>query len=228
MNPNVRIAGIAGILSGILLIVEFALFMASGVQPTTLQDAAIALPFLHDHGGNIRVAVLFGAVNAALAIILVTGLAASLHAATPTRAVATLYFGILGTAGHGLVALTYWLGIPAFVALTRGDQEAAAYAWPAFFAVLTGFNDFGDFFVGLSLVAAGWAIVAKKMLPVSLGWVSLVGGGATLARLLGLDLAFFASLPLAILIRIWVGIALWKSETNEYQFVARGVQAQAK
>jgi hypothetical protein len=227
MKPELRTAGIAGIFSGILLIVEFALFMTSGVQPSTLQNATVALPFLQDHGANIRMAVLFGAINAALAIVLVTGFAARLHVATPTGAVATLYFGILGTAGHGLVALTYWLGIPVFVALMQGDQESAAYAWPAFFAVIGGFNDFGDFFIGLSLLTAGWAIVSKKALPVLLGWVALVGGVATIARLLGLEMAFFASLPLAIIIRIWMGIALLKRETSEARFTSGGVQVQA-
>jgi hypothetical protein len=159
---------VAGILVGIGLVIEFRPLHEQCVQPTTFQDATAALPFLQDHGGTIRMAVLVGSVNAALAIIMVGGLAARLHA-SPTRAVATVYFGIIGTAGHSLVALPYWFGIPMFVTLAARDQVAALHAWTAFAAVTSGFNDFGDFYVGLFLLTAGWAICRRKRYPSSWG-----------------------------------------------------------
>ena len=48
-------------------------------------------------------------------------------------------------------------------------------------------------------------------MPATVGWVALVAGVATLARLLGLDAAFVASLLFAILFRIWTGMQLWRS-----------------
>lgn len=71
--------------------------------------------------------------------------------------------------------------------LAARDQLAALPAWTAFAAVTSEFNDFGDFYVGLFLLTAGWAIVSRKALSVLLGWISLIGGVTTLERLLGLD-----------------------------------------
>lgn len=62
---------VAGILVGIGLVIEFRPLHEQCVQPTTFQDATAALPFLQDHGGTIRMAVLVGSVNAALGIIMV-------------------------------------------------------------------------------------------------------------------------------------------------------------
>ena len=84
-----------------------------------------------------------------------------------------------------------------------GDSPEAWPKWPDW--------DREPLFLGLSLLAAGWAIVSTRALPVTVGWIALVAGAATLARTLGLDAAFFVSLLLAIVFRIWVGIHLWRS-----------------
>ena len=211
MNPRAHAAGIAGVLAGLGLIGEFALFMISGTQPATLQHASSALPFLQEHGTTIRAAALLGAANAALVVIFLAGLADRLHVKAPTLAVATLYFGIIGTAGHALVAISLWLGTPSFTDLAVDDAPAAAPAWEAFAAVNNAFSGFGNTFLGLSLLAAGWAIVSTRVLPATVGWIALIAGAATVARVLGLDAAFFVSLLLAIVFRIWTGIHLWRS-----------------
>jgi hypothetical protein len=211
MNPRAQAAGIAGVLAGLGLIGEFVLFTVSGSQPTTLQHASTALPFLQDHGTTIRAAALLGAANAALAVIFLAGLAARLHVKAPTLAVATLYFGIIGTAGDALVAISLWLGTPSFTQIAANDHTAASPAWEAFAVVTNTFSGFGNLFLGLSLLAAGWAIVSTKALPATAGWIALIAGAATLARTLGLDAAFFVSLILAIVFRIWTGIHLWRS-----------------
>jgi len=46
-------------------------------------------------------------------------------------------------------------------------------------AITSGAEGFGNLFLGLSLLTAGWAIISEKALPVSLGWVRLIGGVAT-------------------------------------------------
>lgn len=211
MNPRARAAGIAGVLAGLGLIGEFVLFTLSGSRPSTLQHATTALPFLQEHGTAIRAAALLGAANAALAVIFLAGLAARLHAKAPTLAAATLYFGIIGTAGDALVAISLWLGTPSFTQLAANDHPAASPAWEAFAAVTNAFSGFGNLFLGLSLLAAGWAIASTKALPATVGWIALIAGAATLARPLGLDAAFLVSLILATVFRIWTGIHLWRS-----------------
>jgi hypothetical protein len=211
MNPRTQAAGVAGLLAGLGLIGEFVLFTISGSRPTTLLHATTALPFLQQHGTTIRAAAVLGAANAALAVIFLAGLAARLHAKAPTLAVATLYLGIIGTAGDALVAISLWLGTPSFTQLAANDHTAASPAWEAFAAVTNTFGGLGNLFLGLSLLTAGWAIASTKTLPTTTGWIALIAGAATLARTLGLDAAFLVSLILAIAFRIWTGIHLWRS-----------------
>src|SRR5262249_50819588 len=186
MNPRPQSAGITGILAGIALVGEFTLFAISGFPGAAFSDPAAALPYLRDGGALLRAAVLFGAAGVAFSTVFFAGLAARLYAKTPTLAVATLYFAIVGSVGHGLVALPFWLGVPFFTDLAARDQLAAANAWGAFVAITSGAEGFGNLFLALSLLTAGWAIVSEKALPVSLGWISLIGGVATVVRVLGL------------------------------------------
>lgn len=223
MNPKSRSAGIAGILTGLALAGEFIFFMMSGYNPQALSDPAAALAFLKESGQYIRVAVLFGAAGVAFRTLFVSGLAANLYAKTPTQAVATLYFGLLGGAGHGLVALSFYIGIPMLITLAAMDPAAARNAWGAYSTVVSGFEAFGNFLISLMLLAAGLAMISQKAMPVGLGWVGFLAGTATLVRifttgtpLAGLAFAaFFPSLLLAGLFDVWAGIALLRNGAKE-------------
>src|SRR6266571_5641518 len=160
--PNVRAAGIAGILAGVALAGEFVFFGLSSFNQSTFNDPSTALPFLRDHGVYVRVAVLFGATGIVLTLVFLAGLAAVLREKAPTLSVGTLLFGIVGNVGDGLVALSFWIGIPLFVTLAGRDQSAAQNGWGAFTALTGGYQGFGNLFLGLSLVAAGWAIVTRQ------------------------------------------------------------------
>ena len=235
MNPRLKNAGIAGVLTGIALAGEFMFFMVSGYDPQSLNDPAAALAFLRDGGAYIKLAVLFGAAGVALRTIFVSGLAASLRSSAPTRATAVLYFGILGGAGHGLVALSFYLGIPMLVMLASGDPVAAAGTWGAFNIITSGFEGFGNFLLGLTLLLAGWVIVSHRALPTSSGWVGLLAGISTLFRVFttGTPLAalgfvaFFPSLLFAGVFDIWAGIALWRNDSSQSWRDMEGVQAHA-
>jgi hypothetical protein len=219
MDPRLqRSAGIAGVLAGIALTAEFALFLVSGFAPQTFSDAAQALPFLQDHGAYLRAAAVLGAVGVALTTLLLVGLAARLQARAPMRSAATLYLGLLGNVGDGLVAFSFWLGIPVFVALAARDQAAAMNSWGAFIALTNGFGGLGNFLLGSSLLAAGWAILARRALPAGLGWIGIIAGVATVTRVFAANTpldalagaAFFLSLVLTIAFRLWAGVALWR------------------
>jgi hypothetical protein len=210
LAPSVRNAGIAGILAGVGLIGEFALFSASGMQATTLDHAATALPFLRDHGELIRAATLVGAANDALAVILYAGLAARIRATAPTLAAAVLYLGVVAVVGDGLVALSYWQGIPGFVDLAGRGGATAAPAWEAFETMVSGFRGLADLFVGLALVALGAAGVAKRSLSWPLSAIALLTGVAAIGAPLGVGAAYLISLLLAIVFRLWAGVELFR------------------
>jgi hypothetical protein len=206
-------AGLAGIGAGIGLALEFGLFMLSGFQPDTFAEPSDALAFLQARGGYLRAAVLVGAVGAALTTIFLVGLAARLRDAAPTRAAATLYFGVIGGAGHGLVALTFWVAIPLLVALAAREPNLAPAAVGSLTLLTSGAEAFGNLFLALSMAAAGWAVVSFRILPVAVGWIGLAAAALTLARIVGADtpvafVAFFPSLIGAVVFRVWAGISL--------------------
>jgi len=152
--------------------------------------------------------------------------AAVLRDLKPTLSVATLLFGVVGNVGDGLVALSFWLRIPAFVELATRDQPAAHNSGGAFAAITSGFQGFGNLFLGLSLLAAGWAIVTRRRLSPALGAIGLIAGVAAVAGVLGIatSIAFVASLALVIVFRIWAGIQLVRSEVlQEEARVSAGV-----
>lgn len=220
MTLNPRIVGAAGILAGVGLAVEGALFMTSGWTAQTFGDAQAALAFLNDSGTQLRAAVFVGAINLVFAAVFIIGLADRLQATAPTRAAATLYLGIIGITAHSLIPLGLWLGVPTFVELASHDPQTAASAWSGYAVSQAAAGAAGSLFLGLSTLAAGWAIVARKAMPVLLGWVGVVMGAASAMTVLTArtPLAFLATaaylpaLTLAIIFRTWAGIELWKGK----------------
>ena len=220
MSPRPKVVGAAGILAGIGLAVEGTLFMTRGWTAETFGDPQAAVAFLTDSGTHLRAAVFAGAINLVFATVFIIGLAARLRASAPTRSAATLYFGLIGIAGHSLVPLGLWLGVPMFARLAGDDPQAAAYAWSGYVVSQAAANAVGSLFLGLSAFAAGWAIVSRRSMPAVLGWVGLIMGSASALTVLAADTAlaflaaaaYFPSLMLAIVFRIWAGVELWRGE----------------
>lgn len=228
MQPRLVHAGTAGVLAGLALAGEFAFFAMSGFSPETMNDASAALAFLKERGGYLQIAVVFGAFGVAARMIFISGLAARLAPQTPSRAVATLYFGLIGGIGHGLVALSFYTGFPMLVSLAARDQAAAASAWPGFMAVTSGFQGFGNFLLALMLLAAGWAIIARGTLPVALGWIATVCGAVTIAGVFVTGTAFapvgallfMPAMILAMAFDIWGGLSLRRYDAENSRSVA--------
>ena len=64
MSPLLRHAGIAGVVTGLALAVEFTCFMISGYSPDTFGSARAALAFLQQHGDLfLRIGALVGAIG---------------------------------------------------------------------------------------------------------------------------------------------------------------------
>lgn len=215
-----RAGGIAGLFAALALAGEFLFFSLSGFQQASFADPASALSFLRDHGSFVRVAVLFGAAGVALTLLFLVGLATRLRPAAPTLSLATLFFGVAGNVGDGLVALSFWIGIPMFVDLAGRQAGAAQNAWPAFSAITGGYQGFGNLFLGLSLLAAGWAAVSTRSLPRVLGAIAIVAGLAALASVLvaNAQIGFVLAIALVIVFRVWAGVELIRGE-KEIQVV---------
>jgi hypothetical protein len=164
----------------------------------------------------LRWAVASGFTNLVFLVVFIAGLSARLSGRTPTLAVATLYFGIIGITTHLLVPMAHWYGVPTFLDAAARDPNAARSAWTAFYVGHQAAGGAGSLFMGLSMLTAGWAIATHTALPVVLGWLGVLTGAATVVTLFApqtplSDLAgalFMPALMLAIVFRIGVGIAL--------------------
>jgi hypothetical protein len=199
-----------GVLSGITLAVLFLLFMTAGITPETFADPAQALTRMTQDSGRFRAISILALLTTGLATIFIVGFAAKLRDKAPTRATAVLYFGILGLVGHGLGAMMFWTGVPLLVARAAADQTSAAHAWVALNAVSATVDGFGNFFVGLSILMAGWAITATGQMSSALGWFGVVAGVITaLATCLpGVEMLMLGAFVFPIVWLLWAGNTL--------------------
>ncbi len=220
MKPLNKYAGMAGILTGVALLLEFAFFMASGFTPDRVLNPAQAIALVQNEEKVLRVATFFGFAGAIISVPYIAGLAATLQTKSPSRATSVLYFGVLGSAGHTLVALSFYLGFPALTAIAASHLAAAENSWGAFLAITDGFQGLGNLLLGLMLCLAGSAIISKGELTKGLGWVGAIAGiaavlgvitTATPLSMIGY-LVYFPSVILAIAFDIWAGSALWRVE----------------
>jgi hypothetical protein len=210
MIPRQQTAGTSGIIAGVTLAILFFLYITSGANMQTFTDPANALPFVTANAGRLRTIALFALITIAFAVFFTAGLAAKLRDKAPTRATGVLYFGILGLVGHGIAALMFWSGVPALVAHAARDQTAVSHAWVAFNAVTGSLDGFGNLFVGLSILLAGWAIVATGGMSSAIGWYGVVAGAITALAVVAPanQLIFLGSFVLPIIWLLWVGNTL--------------------
>lgn len=211
MFPRQQSAGTAGIVAGIILAVLFVLYITSGATMETFVDPATALPFFTRESGRVQAIALLAMAIVAPAAIFIAGFAAKLRDQTPTRATGVLYLGLLGLTGHGLGAVLFWSGLPTLVSRAGMDQVAANHAWVAVNALSTTLDGFGNLFVGLSILLAGWAVTAGGGgLSPALGWYGVVAGVVTALATLapGVEIVMMGSFVLPIVWLLWAGNAL--------------------
>jgi hypothetical protein len=207
---DLRVAGIAGLLAGLGLLAEFVLFGISGLGATTLDETSTAIPFLQQQGDVLRAAVLAGAANNILVVLLYWGLAQRIRLQAPTLAAAALLWGMVAVVADGLVALSYWRA-PTFVAFAGGDPAVVAPAWRAFQATVSAERDVANVFVGFALIAIAIAALWRRSVSRPLGAVALLTGAGAIAGPLGVGAAYLISLLLAIVFRLWAGIELFRT-----------------
>jgi hypothetical protein len=202
-----------GIIAGVALFILTILFFTSGATSQTFADPASGLAFLRDSGGRLEVIACLAIIAVATAAIFVAGFAAALHERTPTRATATLYFGLGGLAGHTLGAFITFATFPWLVTTAARDQVSAAHAFVAVNGLVMAADGIGNFFVGLSTLFAGWAATTVPAFGAALGWFGVVAGVVSaLAGLLPqVAPLYMGAFVLPIIWLIWAGSALRRS-----------------
>lgn len=210
MSPRRQTAGTMGIIAGIALLLLTILFFTSGASPATFNDPGNALSFMQENAGRLRVIAYVAIITVATAAVFVAGVASALHERTPTRATATLYFGLGGLAGHALGAFTVLVAYPWLVLTAARDQVSAAHAYVALNGLTMATDGVGNLFTGLSILLAGWAITATPGFGMALGWFGVVAGVVT--GLAGLapqvNPIYLGSFILPIIWLIWAGYTL--------------------
>jgi hypothetical protein len=199
-----------GIVAGVALFVLTILFFTSGATNTTFNDPASALSFMRDNAARLRMIGYLAIITVATAAVFIAGFASALQAKTPTRATATLYFGLGGLAGHTLGAFVVLTAFPWLVATASKDQVSANHAYVAVNGLIMAADGIGNLFTGLSTLFAGWAATVTPGLGAALGWYGVVAGVITgLAGLAPQVTAIYmGSFFLPIVWLVWAGYAL--------------------
>lgn len=207
MRGVARAAGSAGIAAAVLFLI--LLGTTFSYDPAAYSDPAKALAFAQEAKILRTVVGLSGVLSGIVLVIFFAGLGDRLAASAPVRAVVTRYFGILGGAALALGSLVDWAGI-SFLA-SFNDQVAAQHAWVALFALDAGIYGLTGAFMGLAVLAAGWAIVGTRVLSPTAGWLGILGAviivvGTVLAAILPTaEWVFVFYIAAGVLLLIWFG-----------------------
>jgi len=218
MGPGARVSGIAGMAAGILLIFETSFFLLSGWSPPRFADPSLAMDLIRQGGDDLRAAAVFGFVGLIATVLLLAGLAEALQVNARACAAGQLYLGLVGVAGHSLVPLTLWIGVPAFRDLAAKSPSLAQSGWAGFAPISNGAHGVSSLFLGCSMVLAGAGLAQGRGWSRWAGGLGVAAGGLTLATLLTagtpLEAAagalFMPSLALTVLFRFLAGVALWR------------------
>lgn len=214
------IAAWCGILSGIGLTAEAALFMGSGWSVdafATLDGAAGAMA---EGGHQLRWAVVFGVFNLALLTVFLAGLAEYLGSSSQSLRSAILHVGLVGIAIHAIVPIGFYQAVPALQLLA--EDPAGETIWTSWKFILDATQGAGIFFMGLSMLAAGigWMnrrttrspfLAALALLAGSAGVAAVLGQATSLDPIVGL--VGMAGLLLSILFRVLGGIHMLRFGT---------------
>lgn len=213
---SANVTGACGVLAGLLLAGELSAFLLSGWSAAKFADPRAAIEVIRDGGDHLRLAAFLGFAGLAATLLLTAGLAERLRRNSPTASAAFLLFSLVGIAGHALVPLALWVGVPAFTALGASSPAAAHGSWTAFNLMLAAAQQVGSLFVGLASISASAALFAARHRL--LGWTAAAAGAATLVTVTapGVGLArlataaFLPALAFTIGFRIAAGTMLWR------------------
>lgn len=214
MSSIQRNAGTAGILTAVFFLILLAVTFR--YDPAAFTDPVKALTFASEQRALKAVVGLVSILSSIALILFFAGLANRLADRTPTRAQATLYFGILGAAGLGIGSLLDWQGVAYLAGRVASDQTAAYHAWLALAAASTAIYGFAGALFGASTIAASWAVVSAGAMRRAIGWLGLLASlvlvvGTILPALVpesSFDSFYIAAGVLLLIWFAWTGIEL--------------------
>ena len=164
-------------------------------------------------------------MNLAFLVLLTAGLAARLRLRTPTLAMATLWFGMIGIATHLIVPFSHSYGVPALLDVaarkSRGSRSGVDGVRRRRRSRGCGWSR--DALPRPVDADGGVGLVAGRELSRFLGWVAIIGGIASVLTLFAPDTPltglagamFVPALSLAIVFRIWAGLGLMRPSRTE-------------
>jgi phosphoglycerol transferase MdoB-like AlkP superfamily enzyme len=213
------VAAWCGILSGIGLTAEAALFMGSGWSVDAFATLAGAAGAMAEGGHLMRWAVVFGVFNLALLTVFLSGLAEHLGSTSQSLRSAILHVGLVGIAIHAIVPIGFYQAVPVLQVLA--DDPAGETVWKGWMFMLDATQGAGIFFMGLSMLAAGIGWTSRHSRSPFLAGLAILAGGAGVLAVLGqatplgpiAGLVGMAGLLLSILFRVLGGIHMLRSGT---------------
>jgi hypothetical protein len=222
MNSRLRFGGLAGIIAGPLLVLETTYFLLSGWNPVRFSDPNQALQLLREGGADLRIAAVFGFAGLVATACLLIGVAHRLRRDASAFADAVLYLGLIGIAGHSLVPLGLWIGIPMFLSLQAQSIGLAQSSWGAFAATSNAAEGIGSLFMGLCMLLAGITGLWQRSFSMIFSWIAIIAGTLTLITLLTIGTPlygfasslFFPSLVATVFFRFIAGIELWNQSKS--------------
>lgn len=206
-----------GILSGIGLTAEAALFMSSGWSVDAFATIDGAAGAMVEGGHLMRWAVVFGVFNLALLTVFLAGLAEHLGSTSQSLRGAILHFGLVGIAIHAIVPIGFYQAVPTLQLLA--EDPAGETVWTGWKFMLDATQGAGVFFMGLSMLAAGIGWMGRDSRSPALAAVAILAGAAGVTAVLGqatsldpiVGLVGMAGLLLSILFRVLGGIHMLPS-----------------
>lgn len=210
-----KMGGIAGLIAALTFIFGFALFVTTFEPLTTGELSTIeTVEFLRDNQSifyvwNLVIYVLFGVVQAVLALALRERLKAIAPGMAQVTAALGLIWAVLVIAS-GMVAN---VGASAVIDLYATDPTQAGTVWVAIDSVYKGMGGGNEIVGGLWVLLLSWTAL-RGGLPKALNFVGLLVGAAGVVTLVPPLAEFGAIFGLGIIVwYAWVGIALLRSKS---------------
>jgi hypothetical protein len=197
--------------AGIAIAILFAILLGTtaSYDPAAYSDPVRALAFAQQAGTLRTITGIAGVLAGIALVVFFAGLGDRLSTGAPVRALLAKYPGVIAGAALAFGSLVDWIGINSLASFK--DQTAAQHAWVALFALDAGIYGLTGAFMGLAVLAAGWAIVGTRVLSPTAGWLGILGAviivvGTVLAAILPTaEWVFVFYIAAGVLLLIWFG-----------------------
>ncbi|MDJ0334041.1 DUF4386 domain-containing protein [Salinibacterium sp. G-O1] len=195
MNPSARIARLTGVAYLTFLITGLLSQLVIRPQLEVMDDPVATLANILERSEVANAAVALELFLVLTQALVALGFFALFHRERPVAAYAVATFGVANSLV--LLASSAMLSAATHGASTAALAPAgdAAAGVALLFSIYDSLWAAGPVFFGLWLLPMGWFMISTRRMPVSLGWVLIVGGGGfILSALIGAALPALPSI----------------------------------